>query len=503
MTPPEKRAGEEHHHTLFNYAPDGIIIADPHGVYLDVNPSLCRMLGYAREDIVGKTAASFVLPDERPHIEPALAAINNEHSYSRQWRFRRADGSVFRADVMATKMPDGNILAMIRDLSDYERLEKQFLHAQRMESVGRLAGGIAHDLNNVLTPILMSTELLREDVQSDDGRDLLETIRVSAQRGADLLKQVLSFSRGMGGERVAVDPSALLQDLVAVTRETFPRSIIVCLEAAEHSSMIQGDPTQLHQIFLNLLVNARDAMPEGGRLTITVRDVTVDDTFEAMHFDSRSGSYVRIAVSDTGMGVPPELRDKIFEPFFTTKDFGLGTGLGLSTTVGIVKSHGGFIHLQSEVGYGSQFSVYLPALSVDRPVREESLPRQALARGQAELILVVDDEAAIRQIATRTLESHGYRVLQASNGAEAVALFVGHQEKVAAVLTDMAMPVMDGAALIVALRTVDPLVRVIASSGHADRDAVETRATADRFLTKPYSAETLISAVAAVLDETR
>jgi two-component system cell cycle sensor histidine kinase/response regulator CckA len=503
MTPTEKGAAEGRYQTLFNHAPDGIIIADPDGVYLDANPSLYRMLGYSPEEFLGKTAAAFVLPEEQPHIAPALETIHNAKSYNRQWRFRRKDGTIFRADVTATKMPDGNILAMVRDLSDYERLEKQFLHAQRMESVGRLAGGIAHDLNNVLTPILMSTELLQEDVQSDDGRDLLETIRVSAQRGADLLKQVLSFSRGMGGERVTVDPSALLRDLVTVTRETFPRSIIVCLEEAEHGSMIQGDPTQLHQIFLNLLVNARDAMPEGGRLTITVRDVAVDETFDAMHFDSRSGNYVRIAVSDTGVGVPPELRDKIFEPFFTTKDFGLGTGLGLSTTVGIVKSHGGFMHLQSEVGYGSQFSVYLPALSVDRPVKEESLPRNAAARGQAQLILVVDDEAAICQIAARTLESHGYRVLQASNGAEAVALFVGHQENIAAVLTDMAMPVMDGAALIIALRTVDPFVKVIASSGHADREAVETRATADRFITKPYSAETLLCAVAEVLDEAR
>lgn len=438
MTPPENGAAEWQYQTLFNYAPDGIIIADSQGVYLDANPSLCQMLGHERADIVGKTAASFVLPDERPHIEPALVAINETKAYSRQWRFRRKDGSVFRADVIATTMPDGNILAMVRDLTEYERLEKQFLHAQRMESVGRLAGGIAHDLNNVLTPILMATELLREEVRSDGGAELIETIRASAQRGADLLKQVLSFSRGMDGRRVAVDPSALLADLVAVTRETFPRSIIVCLEGADGGSMIQGDPTQLHQIFLNLLVNARDAMPDGGRLTITVKD---------------------IAVADTGTGVPPELRDKIFEPFFTTKDFGLGTGLGLSTTVGIVKSHGGFIHLQSELGYGSPFSVYLPALNVDRPVQEKPQPRQARKRGRAQLVMVVDDEAAIRQIATRTLESNGYRVLHAANGAEAVALFV------------------------------------------ADQDTAETHARADRFLSKPYSADTLLGCLDAVLAE--
>jgi PAS domain S-box-containing protein len=491
--------GEAQYRALFNYAPDGIIIADLAGVYLDFNPSLCRLLGYERDELIGKTAADIVAPEERRHIDPALETIHSGHDYERQWRFRRKDGTLVFTDVIATEMPDGNILAVVRDVSEQKRLEKQFLRAQRMESVGRLAGGIAHDLNNVLTPILMSAELLAHEVTGSSNLELVETIRSSAQRGADLLKQVLSFSRGLDGDRVAIDPAELVADLMAVTRETFPRTIDVRVERGGRISMVLGDPTQLHQVLLNLLVNARDAMPDGGRLTVAIEDTAVDDTFAAMQFDSRPGHYVKITVTDTGGGVPPELRDKIFEPFFTTKAFGVGTGLGLSTTVGIVKSHGGFINLYSELGAGSQFAVYLPALVGDRPKAAQDDTREPPARGRGELVLLVDDEEAIRQVALLTLEESGYRVLPASHGAEAVSLYRRHRNEIAVVLTDMTMPVMDGPALISALRDINPKVKIITSSGLAEHGPKSREQRVEKFLQKPYNAATMLRAIEDVL----
>jgi CheY-like chemotaxis protein len=254
-------------------------------------------------------------------------------------------------------------------------------------------------------------------------------------------------------------------------------------------------------VFLNLLVNARDAMPDGGRLTISIDDTTVDDTFAAMQFDSRPGHYVKITVADTGAGVPPELRDKIFEPFFTTKAFGVGTGLGLSTTVGIVKSHGGFINLYSELGAGSQFAVYLPALTGDRPAPAPDDMREPPSRGHGELVLLVDDEEAIRHVALLTLEENGYRVLPAANGAEAISLYRRHRSEVALVLTDMTMPVMDGPALISALREINPRVKIIASSGLAEHGPKSREQRVERFLPKPYNAATMLRAIESVLTE--
>jgi PAS domain S-box-containing protein len=614
-----RRASEARYRALFDYAPDGLLIADANSFYLDANASICQMLGYTHKELVGLHASDIVVQSERKYIGPALEAITSNANYHREWVFRRKDGTEFPAEVIGAMMPDKTLLGMIRDVTERKRieerfrrlvdsnaqgvmfwkvsgtvtsandaflsmigytreeldagsidwskitpeefaprdrraldeiaaagvctpyekeysrkdgtrvpiligaasfadnpsegvsfvldltekkkLEQQFFRAQRLESVGTLAGGIAHDLNNILAPILLSVGVLKSEIKDEQLGALVETVHRCAQRGADLVQQVLSFARGVEGRHVLVNVQHVIRDVIKVARDTFPRSIDVRLEQKDDVWSISADPTQVHQVFMNLCINARDAMPDGGLLTLTTENVVLDTTYAAMNIDARPGAYVRVTVADTGPGIPPEVRDRIFEPFFTTKEVGKGTGLGLSTSLAIVKSHGGFIHAYSEVGQGSKFKVYLPASTTADAANDVAVEQSRLPRGNGELILLVDDEAAIREIAGATLQRFGYRVMPATNGAEAVALFAQHRGDIAAVLTDMAMPVMDGPAMIIALKSIDPAVRIVGSSGLASNDGVAKAVGAgvEHFVPKPYTAETLLKTLEEVL----
>ena len=386
------------------------------------------------------------------------------------------------------------ILAINTDITQQKALERQFLRAQRMESIGTLAGGIAHDLNNVLAPILMSISMLKEDMQDAGSLALLHTIEVSAQRGAGLIRQLLTFARGVEGKRHEVRVADVLKELECILSETIPRNIAIDLTVADDLWPVQGDPTQLHQVLLNLCVNARDAMPKGGRIGIAAKNVRLDDHYVAMNLEAHVGLYVRIDVEDNGTGIDAAILDKIFDPFFTTKPVGQGTGLGLATTQAIVKSHDGFIRACSEPNNGTRFRIYLPAGTSATTTSASDLPEPAVPRGQGQLILVVDDEDAIRLVARQVLEAHGYRVLVAANGAEAVALFAQNIGRVDLVLTDMMMPVMDGPATIVALRQIRSDVRIIGASGieHNSMLARAVGAGVKHFLPKPYTAGVLL-----------
>ncbi len=491
-----RRALQARYRALFEHAPDGIVIANAESYYLDANASICRMLGYTRDELVGLHASDIVVPAEIEHIGPALTVITGGGEYHREWLFRRTDGSVFPAEVISTKLPDGNLLGMIRDITERRNLEQQILRAQRLESIGTLAGGIAHDLNNVLAPILMSISLLKGGLTDPGMLEVLDMMDTSARRGRSLVQQVLSFARGVEGHHTTLEPAELVRELLRVLRDTFPKSIDVRLDAAEGLWPITGDATQIHQVLLNLCVNARDAMPTGGQLTITIENIVLDETYAAMNLDSIPGAYVMLGVTDTGTGMRTDVRERIFEPFFTTKGVGEGTGLGLSTTLGIVKSHGGFIHVYSEVGAGTTFKVYLPTRSADLATVVPVAATAPLPRGNGEVILVVDDEVAIRVITKRTLEEFGYQVMLAANGAEAVAVYAQHPT-IAAVITDMAMPVMDGITTIVALRSLNPRIPVICSSGVASEETVAKAVGvgAQRFVAKPYTAETILTAL--------
>ncbi|HEY2084131.1 MAG TPA: ATP-binding protein, partial [Verrucomicrobiae bacterium] len=394
------------------------------------------------------------------------------------------------------------VLIIDTDITEKNKMEAQFLRAQRMESIGTLAGGIAHDLNNVLAPIMMAVEMLKGLVQTQEGLHLLGTLESSAQRGAELVAQVLSFARGVEGKRISVNPLHIRRDISKIVRDTFPKNIDFNLTPARNLWTVTGDPTQLHQVLMNLSVNARDAMPHGGQLTVSLENVVIDEVFAGMNPESKPGAYVMITVADTGVGIPPGMVDKIFEPFFTTKELGKGTGLGLSTTLAIVKSHGGFIKVCSEQGNGSQFRVYLPANTTEAAVDKTSAEPTQHPRGNSELILVVDDEEAVRVVAKKTLELFGYRVLLACHGAEAVALYAGHRHEISAVLTDMAMPIMDGPTLIVALKKMNPRVRIIGSSGLTSSGEVAKALGVGiiHFVPKPYTAETMLTVLRKVLD---
>ena len=442
-----------------------------------------------------------VHPDDRERVETTyFAAVRSEVTrWSGEYRFRRRDGSYATVIDQASILrdADGQVTRMVggmTDITERRELERQLMRTQRIESLGTLAGGIAHDLNNVFTPIMMGLDLLEGDIGTGDGADVVSMIRASATRGAEMVKQVLHFARGIEGEKLDVKPRLLLEEVERMMRETFPRNIELRVRCDPGLPAITGDPTQLHQVVLNLCVNARDAMPDGGTLTLRARSRTVRSALRAVNGEVPRGRYVVVEVEDTGRGIEEAVLERIFDPFFTTKPPGAGTGLGLSTSLAIVRRHGGHVHVTSAPHAGSLFSIYLPlreagVAAVPVPHASASPP------GAGETILLVDDEAGIRELARRALESAGYRVVIAANGAEALAAF-RRDPAVDLVVTDMMMPVMDGATLVRALGELAPAVPVICTSGIAPAGATAAAAsTGAPFIAKPYTTERLIAAV--------
>jgi CheY-like chemotaxis protein len=380
-----------------------------------------------------------------------------------------------------------------------------------MESIGTLAGGIAHDLNNVLAPIVMSTEILRAKAGDEQSKRLLAIIESSAKRGADMVKQVLTFSRGVEGERVVLQTRHLIKEIVKIMGETLPKTIQVRTRLAEDLWPIMGDTTQLHQVLVNLVVNARDAMPRGGMITLSAENFVLKpgaipqqqgELEQGADADTKPGPYLLLKVADTGTGIPPEILDKIFEPFFTTKEMGKGTGLGLATVLGIIKSHNGFVQVQTEVDKGTTFLIYLPALET-APTQPGEDELQKLPAGHGELILAIDDEASVLALVKETLEYYGYRVLTASDGAEAIASFTAKRNEIKGVVTDMLMPFMDGPATIRVLKKLDPNVRILACSGLMDSERAREATGLENLtvLMKPFTTEKLLTSVHNLLHE--
>lgn len=440
--------------------------------------------------------------DDRPEIEQALhRAITDQQPLNAEFRVLGEYGALRWMTVKSNTYHDASgipqrIVGIHMDITEKKQLEAQFLRAQRLESLGTLASGIAHDLNNILTPILGVTQLLplKFPDMTEQTRQLLSTLETSARRGSSLIKQILSFAQGIEGKRISLQLSHILQEVRQIIRQTLPKSIEIRLDLEPQLWMLKGDVTQLHQVFMNLCVNARDAMPQGGLLCIRAENLELDDVAAHTFLEAQPGRYIRVTVTDTGKGIPPEHLSRIFDPFFTTKDIGKGTGLGLSAVMGIVKSHGGFLDVQSEVNNGSQFSVYLPASQTDVALSEEKID---LLLGRQETILIVDDEAAIREVMKTTLETYQYHVLTAENGTEAIALYQTYKDDIDLLLIDMMMPGMDGSILMTLLLQINPNVKAIAMSG------LSSIKTSDRFaslgfrdfLPKPLTAEDLLKAL--------
>ena len=489
--------------SLLDNAQDAIWVIDLAARITYWNRSAERLHGWASAEAVGANAGTLLYKDQAA-FSRCLQTVQGSGEWVGEVEHKTSEGKTLLLVSRLTLMRDDAgqpraILAINTDITEQKALERQYLRAQRMESIGTLAGGIAHDLNNVLAPILMSISMLKEEVKEAGSLDLLRTIEKSAQRGAGLVRQVLSFARGVEGTRQELRVADVLKELEYILGETLARGIALEFTVDDDLWSIEGDPTQLHQVLLNLCVNARDAMPLGGRIGISAKNVTLDDHYVAMNIDARVGPHVRIEVADNGTGIDAAMLEKIFDPFFTTKPVGKGTGLGLSTTQAIVKSHGGFIHVYSEPNNGTRFCIYLPSGASAALTGARDVP--AAPRGQGQLILVVDDEEAIRQVTRHALESNGYRVMVAVNGAEAVSIFAQHIDRVDLVLTDMMMPVMDGPATILALRQIRPDVRIIGASGIEDngRLAHAVGAGMKHFLPKPYTAEVLLHKLAEAL----
>jgi PAS domain S-box-containing protein len=487
------RASEERYRTLFDASPHPMWVYDVESLkFLAVNTAAIEKYGYTREEF--SQIAMDDIRSERLTPKPTyLGGI---------WRHRKKDGTPMDVEIRSHDFPfEGHEarLVAVHDVTEKLRIEAQLLRTQRMESIGTLAGGIAHDLNNVLAPILIAVQLLGRRLQDPGSQNVIEALEGSVQRGAAIVRQLLTLARGAEGERIPVEIRRIIEGMRKTIEETFPKAISIRFEASPNVWLVTGDPAQLDQVLLILCVNARDAMPNGGALRISAENAILDEHYARLNIEATPGLYVAVEVTDSGAGIAPDIIDRIFDPFFPTKEMGKGTGLGLSTARAIVKSHGGFINVYSEPGRGTRFKVFLPAHEGD--LRYTPRARTELPMGRGELILVVDDEFAVRDITKVTLEAYNYQVLVAKDGADALAHFARRHEQIAAVLLDMMMPVMDGPETIRAMGAIDPNVRIVAASGLVDdarldailpsKGGVESKCVV-AVLSKPYTAETLL-----------
>lgn len=389
------------------------------------------------------------------------------------------------------------VLMCLEDISEKKQLESQLLRSQRLESIGTLASGLAHDLNNVLAPIMMAVQFIKDNAEDEGMRACFQTLETCSRRGADIIRQVLMFARGVEGERILLNPKHLIQEMQRIANETFPRSIEINTHISKQPCVLLGDATQIQQVLMNLCVNARDAMPQGGALTIGLDKKELDAAGAKFHPKAKPVGYVVISVTDTGIGVPPELVDKIFDPFFTTKPLGQGTGLGLPTVLGIAESHGGFVHLETKLGAGTTFSVYIPAAPGDALGGEILGGGQEPGKGKGEMILVVDDEPSVRKLTSAILSRNGYRTVTAADGREGFKLFEQHRQQIRLVVSDLMMPQLDGPGMLRGLKEIGAGLKsiIITGLGEENRISEAKGAGADLILNKPFTSDQLLAGV--------
>ena len=488
---------------MLNLAQDAIVVRRfEDRVVTFWNKGAERLYGWSASEAIGRSIADLYYKDQEDYL-PAVHAVESTGEFIGEVNHVAKDGRKLTVSVRANVVRDTDgtprsVLIIQTDITEHKKLEHEFLRAQRLESIGALASGVAHDLNNILAPILMSAPLLRDDVPAALKEKIINTIESSAERGAQIVKQVLTFARGVEGERVLLDPRHLIKEMAEVAVQTFPKTIQITSSGRDDVAFIEGDPTQLHQVLLNLAVNARDAMPNGGKLVLSAENFEVDEQYAAMKPGTSIGSHVLINVSDTGTGISRHVLEKMFDPFFTTKEIGKGTGLGLSTVLGIVKSHHGTVDAYSTPA-GTTFRVLLPAAQGILQLQKAGV--SDLPLGAGETILVVDDEPAIRDVAKLLLERNGYRVLLADDGHSALALFAQQQGEIALVLTDYFMPIMNGLALARIIRKMSSEAQILISTGRdddcaaAELDALGIAGA----LTKPYTQVTLLRTLHRVL----
>jgi PAS domain S-box-containing protein len=493
---------------LLNKAQDAIVVCRMDRSIMYWNQGAERVYGWSATEALGKNVWQLLFHGEPPpQVQEAIKIFNERGEWTGELSEYTKAGKVVIVQSRATLIRDaqGNpksLLLINTDITEKKNYETQLIRSQRMESIGTLAGGIAHDLNNALAPILIAAQLLKENRNEAERAKFLDMICASANRSAAMVRQILRFARGTNRHSQQIQLPGVITEMVKIVRDTFPKSILVDVAVAENLWSVTGDITELHQVLLNLCVNARDAMPHGGQLLLGAENIVLTpQTLPADAANLSPGSYVLLTVTDTGSGIPPEVLPRIFDQFFTTKTPDKGTGLGLFTVASIVKHHNGFIQIHSEVNKGTTFKIYLPALqSVD--LSPPQLLEKTLPIGDGELILVMDDEATVRQLVRTTLESYGYRVITAMSGLDGITSFEEHKDQIRLLISDTDMPFMDGLTAIRAMQKIKadfPII--IASGGKADPDKYKRIDTARlTTLEKPYSVEQLLRNVATAIN---
>ncbi|MDR9899190.1 PAS domain S-box protein [Aetokthonos hydrillicola Thurmond2011] len=492
---------------LLDVATEAIFVCDLGYHILYWNPGAERMYGWQGAEVLRKDCRQLLYKEISPSVQEALTTVIEQGEWQGELNKITKFGQEIIVSSHWTLMRDAmgrpkSFFAVDTNITEKKQLEAQFYRAQRLESLGTLASGIAHDLNNILTPILAVAQLLPLKLPdlNEQNRQLLKILEDNSKRGAQLVRQILSFARGEQGKRIPLQLKSLLKEFEQVIKSTFPKSIEISTKIATPNLWtVLADPTQIHQVLMNLCVNARDAMPDGGTLSISAHNFHADENYARMNLEAKEGDYVVVTVSDTGCGMSQEVQERIFEPFFTTKEPGKGTGLGLSTIIGIIKNHGGFVNVSSEVGKGSQFQVFLSA--IETSVSPESNELQ-MSSGNGELILVVDDEAFVRDLVKASLEECNYKVLIAKDSIDAFSLYVQHTNEISLVLMDIQMPSIDGFKAIRVLQQINPKVKIIAMSGlTSNRDLLKVSSISVRaFLPKPYTIKELLDTMKGVLD---
>ncbi len=494
---------------LLDIATDAIFVRDFQAQIVFWNQGAERIYGWQRQEVEGKNPKD-IFYDSTSHEQEiiALKTVVKSGNWEGELRKRTKSNRLIIVQSRWTLMleADGkpkSILTVDTDITENKQREEQSFRAQRMESIGTLAGGIAHDINNILTPILASAQLLKSRLSAEKDKDrrqqMLTIIENNAKQGAALVKQLLSFAKGVEGKQTIVQINNLINDIIQFASQTSSRSITFSTHLYPKLGTISADKTQLYQVLMNLVVNAADAMPNGGYLSVSTENLYLNEEMMHINHDAKVGNYTVITVRDTGMGMSPEILERIFEPFFTTKDFGKGTGLGLSTVLGIIKSHKGFINVESQVGLGSVFQIFLPSVNQEVAVLESD--HQEICQGQRELILLVDDEAEIREVTITVLEAYNYQVITAKNGIEAIAIYSQYQDQIRVVLMDIMMPGMNGNSAIYKLKEINPHVPIIACSGCNIENMIESRNEVNvaAILSKPYTNEELLEKLNFVL----
>jgi PAS domain S-box-containing protein len=490
---------------LLDKASDAIMVCDLAGRIIYWNKGAEKIYGWIAEESLGKNVLHLLFNGIlTPQIEETFKTALGQDEWGGELQKVAKDGRRVIVQARSTLIRDAqgrpqSLLVINTDITERKLLEEQFLRAQRLESLGALVSGIAHDLNNALTPILIGASILRGETLSREGESVLGTMESSAQRGAEMIRQVLAFARGGDSGRVIIRVDQIVKEMGRIITDTFPKNIECHINADKNCSPVSGAPTQLHQILMNLCVNARDAMPEGGVVTLSTQNVRLDTAAAAKIPDAKPGNYLCVSVADTGTGIPAAQLEKLFQPFFTTKTADKGTGLGLSTSLSIAKNHGGFITVKSEVGCGTEFKLFLPAL-IGAAEGEAAPQKPAPPVGGGQCILIIDDEESMLALIRTTLENYHYRVITAASGPEAVVRLAQKTDDVNLVITDIEMPFMDGFATIKALRKVKSNLKIVVATGSKQEKAVDGHGLkTDAFIYKPFTTDQLLKTVHEVL----